>query len=99
MVVNAAGAKMDRTPALWPEENNSQVRCATLAGSSPWLPFAAGAGRSERMVPPYVINPAGAAAYHDLTPVRTLAYLRASLRSRIATKFAQHKLGNDDAPM
>ena len=49
------------------------------------------------MVTPYATNAAGEAAYHDLTTVRTLAYLRASLRSRIATKFARHKLGGDDA--
>ena len=46
---------------------------------------------------PYATNAAGEAAYHDLTTVRTLAYLRASLRGRIATKFARHKLGDDDA--
>ena len=49
------------------------------------------------MVTTYATNAAGEAAYHDLTTVRTLAYLCASLRGRIATKFARHKLGNDDA--
>ena len=58
---------------------------------------AAGAVHIERMVTTYATNAAGEAAYHDLTTVRTLAYLCASLRGRIATKFARHKLGNDDA--
>ena len=49
------------------------------------------------MVTTYATNAAGEAAYHDLTTVRTLAYLCASLRGRIATKFARHKLGDDDA--
>ncbi len=59
----------------------------------------AGKVRIERLVTPYATNPAGAAdgAYHDLTVVRILAFLRSSLQRRIALKYPRHKLANDGA--
>lgn len=52
----------------------------------------------ERAITTYQTDALGIAdvAYLDLESVATLAYLRASLRVRIATKFPRHKLADDD---
>ena len=57
----------------------------------------AGICRIERAITTYQTNALGIAdvAYLDLESVTTLGYLRASLRLRIATKFARHKLADD----
>jgi phage tail sheath gpL-like len=51
----------------------------------------------ERLVTTYQTNPFGVEdiSYLDITTMRTLAYLRYSVRARIALKFPRHKLAND----
>lgn len=51
----------------------------------------------ERLITTYQTNPFGVEdiSYLDITTMRTLAYLRYSVRSRIAIKFPRHKLAND----
>lgn len=54
----------------------------------------------ERLVTTYKTNPAGASdtAYLDVETMRTLAYLRWSMRTRIQQRFPRHKLAGDDHP-
>lgn len=54
----------------------------------------------ERLVTTYKTNPAGAAdtAYLDVETMRTLSYLRWSMRTRIQQRFPRHKLAGDDHP-
>jgi len=54
----------------------------------------------QRLVTTYKTNPAGAsdAAYLDVETMRTLAYLRWSMRTRILQRFPRHKLAGDDHP-
>lgn len=56
-----------------------------------------GTARVERAITTYQTNALGIAdtAWLDLETVTTLAYLRASLRARIALKFSRHKLADD----
>jgi phage tail sheath gpL-like len=51
----------------------------------------------DRMITTYKTSASGAAdtSYLDLTTMLTLLYLRYSFRSRIASRFARHKLAND----
>jgi phage tail sheath gpL-like len=51
----------------------------------------------ERMITSYQTNGAGITdpSYLDIETMRTLAYLRYSLRNRIALKFPRHKLASD----
>lgn len=53
--------------------------------------------RVERFITTYQESATGEAdvSYLDITTVRTLAYLRASLRARIALRFPRHKLADD----
>jgi len=58
---------------------------------------ASGVCRIERAITTYQLDINGLEdpAWLDLETVTTVAYLRASLRSRIATKFPRHKLADD----
>ncbi len=51
----------------------------------------------ERLITTYQTNPLGVPdpSYLDITTMRTLAYLRYTLRARIALRFPRHKLAND----
>jgi len=51
----------------------------------------------ERLITTYQTNPTGVPdpSYLDITTMRTLAYLRYTLRARIALRFPRHKLAND----
>lgn len=51
----------------------------------------------ERMITTYQTNAASVAdvAYRDVTTMHTLAYIRYSLRQRIALRFPRHKLASD----
>ncbi|TCS62586.1 phage tail sheath subtilisin-like domain-containing protein [Varunaivibrio sulfuroxidans] len=51
----------------------------------------------ERAITTYETNAAGIAdpSYLDLTTIKTLAYLRYSVRARIVSKFPRHKLASD----
>jgi phage tail sheath gpL-like len=53
----------------------------------------------QRLITTYQVNAAGVAdiSYLDVETLRTLAYLRFSVRSRIALKFPRHKLASDGA--
>lgn len=53
--------------------------------------------RVERFITTYQESANGEAdaSYLDVTTIRTLAYLRASLRARIALRFPRHKLADD----
>jgi phage tail sheath gpL-like len=56
-----------------------------------------GVVRIDRLITTYQTNPVGAAdvSYLDVCTLRTLAYLRYTLRTRIALKFPRHKLADD----
>lgn len=51
----------------------------------------------ERLITTYQTNAYGVddASYLDIETMRTLAYLRLTVRARIATKFPRHKLAAD----
>jgi len=51
----------------------------------------------ERLITTYQTNPFGVEdiSYLDVTTLRTLAYLRYSVRARIALRFPRHKLADD----
>lgn len=57
-----------------------------------------GTVRIERLITTYQTNPLSIPdpSYLDVTTMRTLAYLRYAVRSRIALKYPRHKLANDD---
>ncbi|MFC0686399.1 phage tail sheath C-terminal domain-containing protein [Novosphingobium clariflavum] len=67
-------------------------------GIATFVADTSGVCRIERSITTYQTDAFGlpSVAYLDLETVTTLAYLRASLRSRIATKFPRHKLADDD---
>lgn len=67
-------------------------------GIATWTADTSGVMRIERAITTYQLNAAGIAdtAYLDIETVHTLATLRFSLRTRIATKFPRHKLADDD---
>lgn len=54
--------------------------------------------RVERIITTYQTNGAGFAdaSYLDITTLRTLAFLRFSVRARFAQKYARHKMGGDN---
>ena len=51
----------------------------------------------ERLITTYQVNPLAVPdiSYLDVTTMRTLSFLRFSVRSRIALKYPRHKLAND----
>lgn len=59
---------------------------------------AAGTVRIERAITTWQLNASGLpdTAYLDVNTVLTLSYLRAAVRTRIATKYPRHKLADDD---
>lgn len=62
--------------------------------------FMAGPGdvvQIERLITSYQLNPLGAEdiSYLDVTTLRTVAYIRYTVRLRIALKYPRHKLAND----
>lgn len=66
-------------------------------GISTFTVDAGGTCRIERAITTYQTDALGIedVAWLDLETVTTLAYLRASLRARIATRFPRHKLADD----
>lgn len=66
-------------------------------GISTFIVDAGGRVLIERLITTYKTNSFGVAdiSYLDIETMRTLAYLRYSVRSRIALKFPRHKLAND----
>lgn len=66
-------------------------------GISTFVVDPSGLARIERALTTYQLDQNGIddPAWLDLETVATVAYLRASVRARIATKFARHKLADD----
>jgi phage tail sheath gpL-like len=66
-------------------------------GISTYLVDAGGQVLIERLITTYQTNALGVddTAYLDIETLRTLAYLRFSVRARIALKFPRHKLASD----
>lgn len=66
-------------------------------GISTYLVDPSGNVSIERLVTTYQVNAFAVEdiSYLDITTVRTIAFLRASVRARIALKFPRHKLGSD----
>lgn len=66
-------------------------------GLSTTVVDAAGTVRIERLITTYKTNAWGVpdTAYLDIETMRTLSYLRFSLRNRIAVRYPRHKLAND----
>jgi phage tail sheath gpL-like len=66
-------------------------------GISTYLVDAGGQVLIERLITTYQTNALGVddIAYLDIETLRTLAYLRFSVRARIALKFPRHKLASD----
>ena len=66
-------------------------------GVSTYLVDSDGTTRIERLITTYQENASGDAdeSYLDIETLRTLAYLRLSVRARIAARFPRHKLAND----
>ncbi len=66
-------------------------------GISTFIVDAGGRVLIERLITTYKTNSFGVQdiSYLDIETMRTLAYLRYSVRSRIALKFPRHKLAND----
>ena len=67
------------------------------AGISTTIVDAGGRVLIERLITTYKTNAFGVAdiSYLDIEKLRTVAYLRFSVRSRIALKYPRHKLAND----
>lgn len=70
---------------------------ALFSGVSTTLVDAGGPVLVERLITTYRTNAYGVAdtAYLDLETLRTIAYLRFTVRARVALKFPRHKLAND----
>jgi len=66
-------------------------------GISTFIVDAGGQSLIERLITTYKTNPFGVEdiSYLDVETMRTLAYLRYTVRARIALKFPRHKLTND----
>lgn len=69
-------------------------------GISTFIVDAGGNVLIERLITTYRLNALGVSdtSYLDIETMRTLAYLRYSVRSRIALKFPRHKLADDGTP-
>lgn len=70
---------------------------SSSGGIATFIVDAGGRVLIERLVTTYKTNSFGVAdiSYLDIETMRTIAYLRYSVRSRIALKFPRHKLAND----
>lgn len=85
-------------PAAEPDRYTRDERNLHLFdGISTHLVDAGGRVLIERLITTYKTNAFGIAdiSYLDIETMRTIAYLRFSVRSRIGLKFPRHKLAND----
>lgn len=66
-------------------------------GVSSWTVDDGGTVRVERLITTYKTNASGDddVSYLDITTMRTIAYLRYSVRARIAVRYPRHKLADD----
>lgn len=84
-------------PKLADQFTRAQRDALLRDGIATFVSDQAGTCTIERSITTYQTDALGidSIAYLDLETVLTLAYLRASVRVRIATKFPRHKLAND----
>lgn len=84
-------------PGISERWTRDERNLALFDGISTTTVDAGGTVAIERLITTYQTNGAGVAdtAYLDIETMRTLAYLRLSVRARIALKFPRHKLAND----
>lgn len=89
------------TGCLAPAESDRQIReernTLLFEGVSTYVVDAGGAVRIERLITTWQQDANGDpdTSFLDVETLRTLAYLRTSLRVRIADRFPRHKLAND----
>lgn len=90
------------TGCLAPAESDRQTREERNAllheGLSTYTVDAGGIVRIERLITTWQVDGNGDAdtSFLDIETLRTVAYLRTSVRVRIADRFPRHKLANDD---
>jgi len=84
-------------PAIGDRWTRDERNLALFDGISTTLVDAGGQVLIERLITTYQTNAFGVddPSYLDIETMRTLAYLRFTVRARIATKFPRHKLAND----
>lgn len=84
-------------PAIVDRWTRDERNLALYDGISTTLVDAGGLVLIERLITTYQVNAFGVAdiSYLDIETMRTIAYLRFSVRSRIGLKFPRHKLASD----
>lgn len=84
-------------PALADRFTRTQREALLVDGISTFTVDPSGVCRIERAITTWQLdaNAIESTAWLDLETVTTVAYLRASLRARIATKFPRHKIADD----
>lgn len=84
-------------PAIGDRWTRDERNLALFDGISTTLVDAGGTVAIERLITTYQTNAFGVddTSYLDIETMRTLAYLRFSVRARISQKFPRHKLAND----
>lgn len=84
-------------PAIADRWTREERNLALFDGISTTTVDAGGTVAIERLITTYQTNSFGVddTSYLDIETLRTLAYLRFSVRARIAQKFPRHKLAND----
>jgi phage tail sheath gpL-like len=89
-------------PPLMPDRYLQTDRNVHLKdGAATFVVDAGGQPRIERLVTTYKTNAVGApdASYRDVETMRTLSYLRFSVRVRFLLKYPRHKLAQDGTPI
>ena len=86
-------------PAIGERWMMSERNLALFDGISTTVVDAGGQVLIERLITTYQTNAYGVAdiSYLNVETLRTIAYLRFTVRARFATKYPRHKLGNDGA--
>ncbi|HEY9105223.1 MAG TPA: phage tail sheath subtilisin-like domain-containing protein [Roseateles sp.] len=84
-------------PAIADRWTRDERNLALFDGISTTVVDQGGAVLIERLITTYQTNAYGIedASYLDIETMRTLAYLRFTVRARISSKFPRHKLAND----
>jgi phage tail sheath gpL-like len=84
-------------PAVEQRRTQSERNTQLYAGISTVMIDTGGHVMIERLITTYKTNAFGVPdiSYLDIETMRTIAYLRFSVRARIALKFPRHKLAND----
>lgn len=81
--------------------NYSERNTLLYSGIATHTVSAAGRVQIERLVTTYQVNASGLedTSYLDVTTLRTLAYMRYTVRQRITQRFPRHKLADDGTPV